>query len=41
VFNLINNINIEETNEKIEKWRNENQALIATNNVKQVLNNNK
>jgi len=36
MFNLINNINIEETNEKIEKWRNENQALIATNNVKQM-----
>jgi len=36
VFNLINNINVKETNEKIEKWRIENQALIAANIAKQV-----
>ncbi|OUM60645.1 hypothetical protein PIROE2DRAFT_13550, partial [Piromyces sp. E2] len=35
-FNLINNINVKETNEKIEKWRIENQALIAANIAKQM-----
>jgi len=36
VFNLINDINVEETKEKIEKWRIENQALIEANKAKQV-----
>jgi len=36
MFNLINNINVKETNEKIEKWRIENQALIAANIAKQM-----
>lgn len=36
IFNLINNINVKETNEKIEKWRVDNQALIAANIAKQM-----
>jgi putative N-acetylmannosamine-6-phosphate epimerase len=35
VFNLINNVDVQATNEKIDKFRQENQNLIAINNSKQ------